>query len=83
MGWRGGVAFPPPGGPPRGGFVLSSCAAMRVTVACATASATLNGPVASHVRIRRHGDLWDLVVLLQVVSLGCVEWFVSVWEAVV
>ena len=22
LGWRGGVAFPPPGGPPRGGFVL-------------------------------------------------------------
>ena len=53
---RGG-SLPPPVGPPWGGFVLSSCAAVRVTVACVTASATLDGPVAPHVQIRRHGNL--------------------------
>ena len=55
--WRGGVTFPPPVGPPRGGSVLSPCATVRVAVACATASVTLDEPVAPHARSRRHGDL--------------------------
>ena len=75
----GGGSPPPPVGPPRGGSMLFPCVAVRVTVACVTASATLSRRTSGAARADQAARRpWDLVVLLQVVSFGCVEGFVSV-----
>ena len=64
LGWRGGVALPPPGGPPRGGSVLFRCVAVRArrtlrlvdSRPASMALTCLRGPLWPDLRGPRVGD---------------------------
>ena len=75
---RRGVTFPPPGGSTPVWFrVILMCRDARDRGLChgQRNSRWTSGVARADQAARRP---WDLVVLLQVVSPGCMEWFVSV-----